>query len=537
MAHISLSPPSGAGTFSPLSKSFNRLTKDGSVPIINFLIGSHYNAAIGAEMASNSTGDIGGDSANVTAGKLEIAAFSNDTFEVTKTSTFNPFMYFYPGLKIVGHMELQDATLASGDEKVRYEFQDLATLDALQIDFEIGAANPQVIFREIVGGVATVLSTTAMSSASTEINFELDFLDEGITKFYLKDKSASGAKTRVYIGSLLANIAECKVFLQLVTDQTTTKTVKSDFIWIFYPKIFLTYDVALSTRLIGRVQVFDTIITSDIDETNWEEVYSSDHEFTGDRIVENGIIRLWFRPTTPGMQVWGWSGTAWALTGEVIPKSTQGDLATTLHDIIFTRFNNSQVVMNVKYGILEHEINIRRGTPYVRVAATSKEFRINTVKERVALSTGTTATQIQDFNQLKTDDTNRGNPLNLSPTVNPFTFTNDSDVDTGILLLDDNWMAWYDTLTANDTLGYIGFVERPIGSVITATSSTVLDNITWSFTNLAVVCVGVISGATNTNVGGILTILAVGDDDTYVKYRANEGIFAFNQRMALRRKR
>lgn len=534
MAHISLSPPSNSGTFSPLGKSFNRLTKNGNVPVINFLIGSHYNAAIGNEMTFDSTGSIGGDSVGVIGGKLEIAGFSNDTTDVVKISSFTPFMYFYPGIRIVGHMQLQDATLATGDEKIRYEFQDLATLDKLQIDFEVGVSNPQVIFRETVNGVANILSTTAMSAATVEIYFELDFIDEGLTKFYLIDKTAAGTKTRVYSGSLLANIAESKVTCNLLTDQTTTKTVKSDFVWIFYPKIFVSYDVALEDRLVGRVQVFDTY--NEALEADWIEVYSADHKWIGERVVENGLIRLWFKPT-PAMEQYGWNGTAWVLTSTVRPISSQNDLATTLHDVLFETFNNAQVILLVKYGLLEHKINIRRGTPYCRISATSNKFRIDTVKERVALSVGTTATQIQDFNQLKTDDANRGNPLNLSPTANPFIFTDNTNVTTGLQLMDDNWMAWYDTALPNDTVGYIGFMERPIACTITATDATTLSNITWGFTNLAVLCIGTISGPTNTNVGGILSILAIGDDDTYVKYRANEGVFAFNQRMTLRRKR
>jgi len=538
MAHISLSPPSGAGTFSPLAKAFDRTTKGGTVPVVNFLIGSHYNAAIGNEMTFDSTGNIDSDSVIVNDGDLEIAGKSTDGTDVTKISSFSPFMYFYPGLKIVGHLELPQAVLLGLNyDRIRYEFQDLATLDTLQIDFETGVINPQVIFREIINGVPTVLSTTQMSISTTEIYFELDFLDEGITKFYLIDKTAAGTKTRVYRGTLIANIAESKVACILLTNQTTIKTVKSDFIWIFYPKIFLSYDVALSTRLLGRVQVFDTIITADTDETNWREVFSSDHEFTGDRIIENGIVRLWFKPTLPGMSVYGWDGSAYILTTDVIPRSSQGDLGTTLHDIIFERFNNTQVVLNVKYGILEHIINLRRGTPYCRISATSNKFRINTTKERIVLSTKTTATEIPDFNQQNTDNTNRGNPLNLSPTVNPFIFTNDSNVNTGLQLLNDNYISWYNTSTAAETVGFIGFMERPIACTVTATDATTLSNITWGFTNLFVGTIGVLTGPTDTSISGILTIFAMGDDDTYVKYRANEGIWGFDQRMALRRKR
>lgn len=237
------------------------------------------------------------------------------------------------------------------------------------------------------------------------------------------------------------------------------------------------------------------------------------------------------------MSVYGWNGSSYVLTGDVVPISSQSDLATTLHDVLFERFNNSQVVMNVKYGILEHTVNIRRGTPYCRVSATSNKFKVNTVKERIALSTNNTTTDIPDFNQKNTDDSNRGNPLNLSPTANPFVFTNDSNVTTGLGLLDDNYMAWYDNNVASETLGFIGFTERPIACTITATDATTLSNVTWGFTNLFVGTIGTLTGATNTSSAGILTVLSIGDDDTYVKYRANEGIWGFDQRMALRRKR
>ncbi len=49
MAHLSVSPPNNAGTFNPLAKTYDRSSKDGDIPVINFLIGSHYNARIGGE--------------------------------------------------------------------------------------------------------------------------------------------------------------------------------------------------------------------------------------------------------------------------------------------------------------------------------------------------------------------------------------------------------------------------------------------------------------------------------------------------------
>jgi len=105
MAHISISPPVGADTFTPLAKAYDRTSKDGNVPVINFLIGSHYNARIAGEISVSATGDIASDTLKAISGKLEIAGKAN-TGTIEKIGTFNSFMYFFPGVRLVGQMEI-----------------------------------------------------------------------------------------------------------------------------------------------------------------------------------------------------------------------------------------------------------------------------------------------------------------------------------------------------------------------------------------------------------------------------------------------
>ena len=527
MAHISISPPGNSDTFTPLAKSYDRSSKDGPIPVVNFLIGSHYNARIGGEMSITSIGDIATDTTKIVSGKLEIAAKAN-TGTVEKIATFNSFIYFFPGVRIVGQLELADETGVI--ERARYEFQDLATNDKLIIDLESGAANANLVLREEVDGVETDLVTQALTTPNKTVFFELDFLEDGVTKLHFLE--TGGTKTRIFNGTLKADLAESKVSCRLITDHTSVETIKSDFLWIFYPNTFISYDVALVDRLKGKVRIFDTDNKSL--EADWIEVFAGDHPFTGERVIENGLIRVRFRDT-PAMEVWGWDGSAWASIGVVTPVDTDKSLSTTLHDVIFEKFNNAQTKMIVKYGIVDHIVDLRRGNPYVYISSNSKEMRVDITKARVALSTDV-VTDIPDFNQENTDNTNRGNPLDLSPTNNPFVFTDDSNVNTGLLLLDDNWISWYD-LVADDTIGWMAFGERPTSMSFTATSSTVMDKIEIGFPKKARIGLGVLTTTPNIIVAGIPTPFTVGVQDAYVKFRANESVCNFNQRMFLRKKR
>ena len=46
MTRIELGTGVGASRFSPVDSSYSRVTKDGSMPIITYLLGTHYNEAL-----------------------------------------------------------------------------------------------------------------------------------------------------------------------------------------------------------------------------------------------------------------------------------------------------------------------------------------------------------------------------------------------------------------------------------------------------------------------------------------------------------
>jgi len=533
MAHISLSPPKGATTLSPLDKAYERPSKDGLIPVVNFQLGSHYNTRIGGEMSITSTGNIDSDTAKAISGKLEIAARSTDGSEAKKIVTFNSFMYFFPGVVITGQAEIVDAV--SGDtQRMRYEFEDLATNDKIIIDFQSAGSNAQLVLREVVDDVETDLSTKELTAAVINIFWELDFLKNGVTELWYKEPS--GVRTRAFQGTLNVDIAEAKISAQNILTETTAKTLKSDFLWIFYPNIFIGYNnPVLADGLLGRIRIFDT--DGEPLEADWIEVFSGDHKFSGERVVENGLIRIRFK-TTPLMQIFGWNITtaAWESIGDVIPIASNGDVGTVLHDVIIQQFNDVQTKIVAKYGIVDHIIDIKRGSPNVRIVANSKKIRVATTARRFALSTDVN-TDIPDFNQENTDDANRGNPLNLSPTNDPFVFTDDNDIDTGLDRLDDSWFGWYDENDSNNMVGWLATSKRPTGLEVKATSSTALEKITWTFDINSIIGIGVLESDSTIAVGGIPKPFNIAVIDEYVKWRANESIFGFNSKQFLRKRR
>lgn len=536
MGHISISPAKNADTFTPLSKSYDRIGKDGSIPQVNYLLGSQYNIRVDGDISTTSSGNITNDTLKAIIGKLEIAGESVDGTEVEKQGAYVSFTYFYPGLRIVGNSEIQDADVGSGPipvQRISHIFEDLSTTDQFIVDLQGGDGNAQLVIREKVDGVVTDLFTQELTTGVINVKWELDFQEDGITKFWYKEPS--GARTRIFNGTLNAKLGESKAIVKLVLDQQIIKTVKSDFLLFYYANVNLGYDVDIVDRLVGRVRIFDTENSGD--EADWFEVFSSDHDFVGERVIENGFVRIFIR-TTPSVEIYGWNVTvgAWELASTLIPTNVTGDLATTLQDVVFRIYNDSFIKMNAKFGIVDYFIEIKRGQPYARFVSTSKQIRVDTTTRRFALSTDVN-TDIPDFNQENSDDTNRGNPLNLSPPNNPFIFTDNNNVNTGLDRLDDNWYAWYDETDTNNMVGWLAVAKQPTGLTITATSSIALEKMVWDFDANAIFALGMLESNPTVKVGGIPSPFNVGNIDEYVKWRANEAIYGFNQRGILRRKR
>ncbi|MHA1613232.1 MAG: hypothetical protein ACTSYJ_00120 [Candidatus Thorarchaeota archaeon] len=112
------------------------------------------------------------------------------------------------------------------------------------------------------------------------------------------------------------------VGLKLATSTAESHTVSSDFIRVTYPDFKVVYDLDDVDVNKGDVKVWDTMGSSD--EFDWQRVFDVNHQFVGDCVVENGLIRLRIKHgQIYGLELYYWNGSAWDFVGHV--KSRVGD--------------------------------------------------------------------------------------------------------------------------------------------------------------------------------------------------------------------
>ena len=174
MTRIELGTGIGATSLNPISFAYERVGKDGSIPVISYLIGSHFNERIDGVVTASSTGTIENDTLTFSGGKLEIAG-DDDATEArsTKVATHSTFMYFWPKSRIHGNSEIpviqvpEISASVKHTLRMRTAFTDLDNGDALYVDLDAGndgagsgpATQPQLTFKEKRGSLVTTLAS------------------------------------------------------------------------------------------------------------------------------------------------------------------------------------------------------------------------------------------------------------------------------------------------------------------------------------------------------------------------------------------
>lgn len=446
----------------------------------------------------------------------------------------------WPKTQIYGNSEIAVARVGeitpgvAHISKMRTKFQDLSTNDKLIVDLDPGNSvtnsDPVLTLKEEHDGVETILGTFTLPSADISIDWQIKFLDEGVSKFYYKTNT--GPAILLWSGDLTADLAECKVVHEFLTNESSpTRSVKTDFIWIFYKSIYTGFDIEPENRYLANISIFDQNKTET--ESEWLRVYSKDHKFVGDRVVDNGIVRIRFK-STPEIEVYGWKDE-WVLIGSILPENSQGSIANTLLDVIFNSFNDSSVVITAKFGIMDYRITMRKGMPYARFRLNSKQFTFNTTKERFAMSS-TESTKLSDYNQFNSHQPNRGNPLGLATPEMISRFTEDIETNRGLGHVDDNWFAVYNN-REEDLVGWMGSMFIPVDMEVESTDRRSLSQIRMRFRQENAIAVGVLDSSPTQIIGGLPAMFFPGKDDSYVKWRANASTFDLAQSPFVRKRR
>ena len=168
--------------------------------------------------------------------------------------------------------------------------------------------------KEVGGSFSYVTADIGVDSDEGTLRIKFQEKSAGHTHFYWAEAPASIDETTDEIaGSPFALGLDFDVGYPgwvLQTADTTEKTCKSDGISVSYPNMAIKYDVADSDRNKGEVELWDT--NGSETETDWQRVFDEDHSFTGDAVIQNGLVR--FRPfegVNEKFKGYHWTGAAW----------------------------------------------------------------------------------------------------------------------------------------------------------------------------------------------------------------------------------
>ena len=529
MTSLTIANSGNNQTLSPISPSITRETKDGRINISTLLFGTHYNISMDGIISALVEGNGSNSDINVQNGKLDLEIRKSGTTIPTYSGIFNTTMYFYPGTKLKGHLELDESSTSASpvpDYFGDYVITDLVSEDKLIIRISRLASRIEFQLLEQQGSTITEHPSTQklLGSGVVEVDFEFRFIENGKSAIYIVTTDAEYKQTfeRIWKGDLTIQLNECTVGLRLTNESTTVKHVKSDYFYIHYPVVYLTYDATSDDILIGQIVLYDDN-KSDI-ESDYERVISRDYNFSGNRIIENGIIRMKISTENPTIELFGYNYgltiPLWEKFAEIIPINSNNAKASFIQNITIEHFTLNQMKLKINFGNTIYHITMTRGCPYVTILTKyTTKFHIYTPKNRF---TG-------DFNANNNYDLNsakaNGNPSVRSATKE--TLTSPS--------MRDNWWSWYLNDGVDEMIAWMSNLIYPSKVVITNTNDEIDTLYTYDY-SANLISVGCIIGTPNIESNNVPLPYVVGNEDLYVKYRANEGLISFRQSNFIRRR-
>ena len=395
MTRLTIAATGDPLTFRPVTSSVVRKSKDGNVNVIILLFGTHYKISMAGIIQQDSSGDIedATKSIDVNNSFLELKAEQKSGGATTAIliGSFSAFMYFYPEIRIRGHLKLPitSHTPTVPELEMHYHFKDLLVEDELIFKLVLKENNLELDLIELVDGSETVLYNEVLGGGVDEYFFEFAFLINGKSKFYsfANYGTQTQIKTRKWIGNLTAKLGECNVSVHNHNSEQVLRTVSSDFLFLDYPKIFIKLDRTTNDRFIGQIRMYDDL--NDSVEANWIQIRSRDYKFIGNRIIENGMIRVVLKTTNPTVEIWGWNFNAtvpsWERCMILLVNSDGGSKSLKIQNITFEYFSRMQVKCVINFGTSVYAMIMSRGDPYISLLNTQKlNFQFKSGKNRFA---------------------------------------------------------------------------------------------------------------------------------------------------------
>jgi len=528
LTRLTISASGDPLTFRPVTSSLIRNSKDGNIDVILLFSGTHYGIRMDGIIQQDTEGDIDDNtrSVKVNSGLLELKGEmeAGGTETAVLRGSFSSFMYFYPGIKIKGHLKLSETSHAPAvpEFEGHYHFADLLNGDSLTFRLVLEETSLRFDVAELVSGVENVIYTTALAPGVDEIFFEFDYLINGKSRIFTFTDygELTQVKTRQWIGDLKARLGECNVVIELHNDEEELKTVSSDFIYVHYRSIFMKFDRTTDDRFIGRIRMYDDL--NEPLEADWREVRSRDYSFEGNRIIENGMIRIVIKTDNPNIEIWGWNFNgvdAWEKCMTILTESDSGSESLRVQNISFEYFSIAQIKCNVNFGTSLYSFIMTRGDPYITMLDKGKfKFKFRSEKNRFAAD-------------LVAGDYNLENTfVDGSPVVRAA-----SEETLSGFTLNDNWFSVYNNDVANEVIGWMSNAIQPNEIKIEDANPNLVYTFTYPIKG-NIFGVGVLPTYPTNLVGNVPFPFVVSTQDKYVKWRANESLLSFKEVETIKRR-
>lgn len=146
---------------------------------------------------------------------------------------------------------------------------------------------------------------------------------------------------------------------------------------------------------IGECKVWDDM--DEASESDWVRIFNQDHVFTGDQVVENGIIRL--KIAGVFIDVYTYDGSTYQLTSTVEPEAADGTLATLLNAVSWKTLNPDRVKIVLKYNNVDITLDLLRGLPYAEMSPSVAAFAISSTKTEMCIPSDYANIKLPSWNQ------------------------------------------------------------------------------------------------------------------------------------------
>ena len=312
--------PVGAKNISPNVPTITRSSKDGNIPIAQLFGGDNFIGDIlegqwvkGVNSAWNEP-----FTAKIASGQLDFAGAHTST----KYGWINgktPFL-MRQNCYIDVHMKVQTVTPTNafaihfylrGEESTNLPFANGDSIDMRILRWD---STTYISGSKTVDGSSTSIYSNA-AITNDEGTFRFKFRpDDNKIDIYFHDGSGDVDESTDEL-ILLDDDYDFNfemgypAFMYMMTN-TTNYTVSSEGVSVSYPDMAISYEQDASDIGKGDVKCYDT--NGEVSESDWSRVYSEGHDFVGDCVIQNGLIRLHVDiGASKGLEFYYWTGSTW----------------------------------------------------------------------------------------------------------------------------------------------------------------------------------------------------------------------------------